>query len=146
MKKFAKVMGNAWTQRAPILAIIFIIMAVFAQKFFLPENFRSILIAISLYGVMACGMLFVILIGGIDLCVGSTAALASCVMLKILTSNGNTPFGLIMIRRRNGLCVLLLFHASIGLLRPAGLRRHDRHSVRLYGAMLILHRRQLHLQ
>jgi ribose/xylose/arabinose/galactoside ABC-type transport system permease subunit len=112
MKKAVKFMGNAWVQRATILAIIFVVMAVFAQKFFLPDNFKSILISISLYGVMACGMLFVILIGGIDLCVGSTAALASCVMLKILTGNGNSTYGLVIgFAAAMGLCVLLgLFH------------------------------------
>jgi ribose/xylose/arabinose/galactoside ABC-type transport system permease subunit len=112
MKQLGKFFGNAWGQRVTILAIIFVVMALFAQKFFLPENFKSILISISLYGVMACGMLFVILLGGIDLCVGSTAALAGCCMLKILTTNGNSTFGLVAgFAAAIGLCALLgLFH------------------------------------
>lgn len=112
IKKIERFLGNAWGQRATILAIIFVIMAIFAQRFFLPDNFKSILISISLYGVMACGMLFVILVGGIDLCVGSTAALASCIMLKILTANGNSTYGLIVgFAAAMGLCILLgLFH------------------------------------
>jgi ribose/xylose/arabinose/galactoside ABC-type transport system permease subunit len=67
MKKLEKFLGNPWGQRLTILIIIFVVMLIFAQKFFLLENFKSILISISLYGVMACGMLFVILLGGIDL-------------------------------------------------------------------------------
>ena len=112
MKKTAKLLGNPWIQRATILLIVCIIMALFANRFFLPENFKSILIAISLYGVMACGMLFVILVGGIDLCVGSTAAMAACVMLKVLTTNEKSTYGLIMgFAAALGLCVLLgLFH------------------------------------
>ena len=112
MKKAVKLLGNPWIQRATILLIIFVIMAAFANRFFLPENFKSILIAISLYGVMVCGMLFVILIGGIDLCVGSTAAMASCVMLKILTTNNNSAYGFIMgFAAAIGLCALLgAFH------------------------------------
>ncbi len=112
MKKIEKFLGNPWGQRATILIVVFIVMAIFAQRFFLPENFKSILISISLYGVMACGMLFVILVGGIDLCVGSTAAMASCFMLKILTANGNSTYGLILgFAVAMGLCVLLgLFH------------------------------------
>ncbi len=112
MKKLEKFLGNPWGQRLTILIIIFAVMLIFAQKFFLLENFKSILISISLYGVMACGMLFVILVGGIDLCVGSTAALASCFMLKILTANGNSTFGLVAgFAVAMALCVLLgLFH------------------------------------
>ena len=112
MKKIEKFLGNSWGQRVMILAVIFIVMAIFAQKFFLLDNFKSVLISISLYGVMACGMLFVILVGGIDLCVGSTAALASCFMLRILTANGNSAFGLIVgFGVAMGLCVVLgLFH------------------------------------
>ena len=140
MKKIVKLMGNAWIQRATILAIICVIMAVFAQKFFLPENFKSILISISLYGVMACGMLFVILIGGIDLCVGSTAALASCIMLKVLTASGNTTAGLLVgFAAAMGLCILLgLFHgtqaAYLGL--PAFVVTIATQYA-IYGAMLI---------
>jgi ribose/xylose/arabinose/galactoside ABC-type transport system permease subunit len=112
MKQLRKFFGNAWGRRVTVLAAIFIVMAVFAQKFFLPENFKSILISISLYGVMACGMLFVILVGGIDLCVGSTAALAGCCMLKVLTANGNSAFGLVAgFAAAIGLCALIgCFH------------------------------------
>ena len=95
MKKASKLLGNPWMQRASVLVIVFIIMAVFARKFFQPANYLSIVITISLYGVMACGMLFVILVGGIDLCVGSTAAMAACVMLKVLAAYANSNIGLI---------------------------------------------------
>ena len=112
MKKIEKFLGHSWGQRITVLAVIFIIMAFFAPRFFLLENFKSILISISLYGVMACGMLFVILVGGIDLCVGSTAAMAGCFMLKILTENGNSTYGLLAgFAVAMGLCILLgLFH------------------------------------
>jgi ribose/xylose/arabinose/galactoside ABC-type transport system permease subunit len=140
MKKIVRFMGNPWVQRATILAIIFVVMAIFAQKFFLPDNFKSILISISLYGVMACGMLFVILIGGIDLCVGSTAALASCVMLKILTTSGNATAGFALgFAAAIGLCIALgLFHgvqaAFFGL--PAFVVTIATQYA-IYGAMLI---------
>ena len=113
MKKTVKILGNPWAQRVTVVAIIFIIMAIFNPlKFFQANNFMSILITISLYGITACGMLFVILIGGIDLCVGSTSAMAACVMLKILTANANSTFGLVAgLAAAIGLCVLLgAFH------------------------------------
>ena len=89
-EKMRKFLANPWGQRALIIAIIFVIMAIFAPKFFLPTNFKSILISVSLYGVMACGMLVVILVGGIDLCVGSTAAMSACFCMKLLVDGGNT--------------------------------------------------------
>ena len=96
MSKARSFLSNAWGQRALIIAIICVIMAIFAPRFFLPENFKSILISVSLYGVMACGMLVVILVGGIDLCVGSTAAMSACICMKILVDGGNTTQAMIL--------------------------------------------------
>jgi ribose/xylose/arabinose/galactoside ABC-type transport system permease subunit len=72
--------GGQWGQRALILIIIFIVMAIFEPKFFTPGNASSILLAISVYGIMACGMLFVVLIGGLDLSVGSMAGLSAVII------------------------------------------------------------------
>ena len=48
-------------------------------------NFKSILLAISIYGVMVCGTIYPILLGGIDLAVGATAAMSgACVVLTIV--------------------------------------------------------------
>lgn len=80
MKKFLNFLGNQWGQRASILLLIMVVMALFAPTFFSLKNASSILLAISLYGIMACGMLFVVLVGGIDLSVGSTAALTASIL------------------------------------------------------------------
>ncbi|MDR1573712.1 MAG: ABC transporter permease [Clostridiales Family XIII bacterium] len=84
--------GGQWGQRVLILAIIFVVMAIFEPKFFTRSNASSILLAISVYGIMACGMLFVVLIGGLDLSVGSMAGL-SAVIISVFAAQDNFAFG-----------------------------------------------------
>jgi ribose/xylose/arabinose/galactoside ABC-type transport system permease subunit len=84
--KIMRFIGGKWGQRALILAIIFAVMAIFEPKFFTPRNASSILLAISVYGIMACGMLFVVLLGGLDLSVGSMAGL-SAVLIGFFAKN-----------------------------------------------------------
>ncbi|SHI10152.1 ribose transport system permease protein [Sporobacter termitidis DSM 10068] len=95
MKKVIGFLGNPWGQRLTILVIIAVVMAVFQQNFFRPSNFSSILLAISLYGIMACGMLFVVLLGGIDLSVGSMAAMTASILAMSAQSSGYTAAGFI---------------------------------------------------
>jgi ribose/xylose/arabinose/galactoside ABC-type transport system permease subunit len=92
--------GGAWGRRALILAIIFAVMAVFETavfetEFFSGSNASSVLFAISIYGIMSCGMLFTVLLGGLDLSVGSMAAVSACVVAQITLSSGYTPAGLL---------------------------------------------------
>jgi ribose transport system permease protein len=93
MKKIINFLGNQWGQRVTILLLIMIVMAIFEPRFFKLANASSILLAISIYGIMACGMLFVVLVGGIDLSVGSTAALTACILSNIADKSGYTSGG-----------------------------------------------------
>jgi len=63
------------------LALVLMIAAfsVLAPRFASPENLSNILTQISINTVIAVGMTFVILLGGIDLSVGSVLALATIV-------------------------------------------------------------------
>ncbi|MBQ8263830.1 MAG: ABC transporter permease [Oscillospiraceae bacterium] len=90
-KKITDFMGSSWGQRITILVLIMIVMAIFQPRFFRVTNMYSILLSISLYGIMACGMLTVILVGGIDLCQGSTAAMAGVLMTSYTMNHGYTP-------------------------------------------------------
>jgi ribose/xylose/arabinose/galactoside ABC-type transport system permease subunit len=90
-----KFFENKWGQRATILIAIMIIMAIFQPRFFLLRNVYSILLAIAIYGIIACGMLFVILVGEIDLSVGSTAAMAGCILTKTYIDSGYAASGLV---------------------------------------------------
>ena len=93
--KILKMLGSAWGQRISILVVVVIVMAILEPKFFKLANIYSILLAISIYAILSCGILFVILIGGIDLSIGSSAAMAGCVMTKIYMDSGYTVGGLL---------------------------------------------------
>jgi len=110
-----KIIGNEWTHKALILLIFVVIMGIFEPRFFLGINIRSILLAISIYGIMACGMLVVIVVGGIDLCIGSTAALGACILTMTYVDNGETTgfFFLGLIASILICLVLGLFHGLL---------------------------------
>ena len=113
-KKLSKPMGNPWIQRGMILAIIMIVMAFFQRRFFTASNLNSVLIAICLYGTMACGMLFPVLLGGIDLSVASTAAICGCILAKTVVS-GNYTSGSFLTGFLAGVAVAII----IGVLHGA---------------------------
>jgi ribose/xylose/arabinose/galactoside ABC-type transport system permease subunit len=90
-----QLLGSAWGQRISIILVVAVVMIILEPRFFRISNIYSILLAIAIYGILACGMLFVILIGGIDLSIGSAAAMAGCVMTKTYIDSGYTIQGLI---------------------------------------------------
>ena len=77
------------------IALLFmcIIFTVVNPKFMSIVNMMNILVQISINLVIATGMTIVILLGGIDLSVGSVLALCSVIAGKILT-NPTLPIGL----------------------------------------------------
>jgi ribose/xylose/arabinose/galactoside ABC-type transport system permease subunit len=93
MKKIVNFLGNQWGQRLTTLVIIMIVMVIFERSFFKPANALNILLAISLYGIMACGMLFVVLVGGMDLSVGSMAGLSAVILAINAQGSGYTTAG-----------------------------------------------------
>ncbi len=107
--KTSKFLGNPWSQRALILCVIVIVMALFQRSFFSWNNMRSILLAISIYGIMACGMLLAMLVGGIDLAMGSTAALTSCIALSFYNAHGCTTSACLI-----GIALALLVACAVG--------------------------------
>lgn len=61
--------------------VILLLVALFVEKnFFVPDNLRNIFNQCAIPGVLAIGMTFVILTGGIDLSVGSLLALLNCIV------------------------------------------------------------------
>jgi predicted ABC-type sugar transport system permease subunit len=66
---------------APLIFLV-ILMAVFwalNPRFVLPLNLFNIMLQVSIYGLLAIGMTFVILTAGIDLSIGSLLAMAGLV-------------------------------------------------------------------
>jgi len=81
----AKPKGRNWVAYAGqfgafgVLILLCIIFAYFEPAFFSQRNVFNVLRQISIYGLLAIGMTFVILTAGIDLSVGSVLALAGLV-------------------------------------------------------------------
>src|SRR6195256_372832 len=79
-----------------VFAIIIIIGAVVSPYFLAVRNLVNIITAASITSVLAVGQFFVIVTGGIDLSVGSLAAL-STVISAILLANHQPPAVAIMV-------------------------------------------------
>lgn len=71
--------ANLLQSQGPLVALLVLcaVAAMFFPTFLTPLNLANILRQVSLIGVISIGMTFVILSGGIDLSVGSTAAVAA---------------------------------------------------------------------
>jgi putative xylitol transport system permease protein len=68
--------------------VILVVVLSFANKYFLTQgNISNILLQTSINGVLAFGMTFVIITGGIDLSVGSVLALAGIVSASFATTS-----------------------------------------------------------
>ena len=95
LKKALKIVGSPWGQRITLLVLICIVMAIFEPVFFRPNNAKNILLAISVNGVMVSGMLFTVLVGGMDLSVGSMAGISAAIAFRTAEASGFTTNGFI---------------------------------------------------
>ena len=77
---------------ATLLALV-IVLGLIAPGFFSIGNFLDVTRVVSIIGIMAVGMTFVILTGGIDLSVGSTFALAGAITSALVVgAYSDSPF------------------------------------------------------
>jgi ribose/xylose/arabinose/galactoside ABC-type transport system permease subunit len=84
-------------QKPLLLFILGLFLTIKEPGIFLTAtNFKSILQAISIYGVMVCGAIFTILLGGIDLSVGATAAISGATCVVTILHFGCTTFAVIL--------------------------------------------------
>jgi ribose transport system permease protein len=72
-----------------LLLLFFFSMA--SPVFFTTENLFNVTRQVAMLGISAVGMTFVILSGGIDLCVGSLLSLVSVVCAKFMVEMGLSP-------------------------------------------------------
>ena len=73
------------------LGVLMLVFAVLEPRFLDPTNLFNVMRQISITGLIALGMTFVILTAGIDLSVGSVLALAGIVAAAVAKgSTGNT--------------------------------------------------------
>lgn len=73
-----------------ILLIMSLVASFLTDNFLSLGNFFNIVRQITVAGIVACGMTFVILTGGIDLSVGSILGFSGVVASGVLASTGNT--------------------------------------------------------
>lgn len=100
------------SQRLWILAAVMLVLTVLQPGVFLTAaNMKSILLSISVYGIMVCGTIFPILLGGIDLSVGAVAAAAGAFAVTWIVDHGFTNGAVIV-----GVLGGLLLGAAVGLI------------------------------
>jgi len=73
------------------LLVLILVFSMASEHFLTANNITNILTQITINLILAVGMTFVILIGGIDLSVGSVLAFAAVVAGKIITLPGLSP-------------------------------------------------------
>lgn len=95
------IINNAGIGLALLLLILF--FSVTTEHFLSPNNITNILTQITINLILAVGMTFVILIGGIDLSVGSVMAFAAVVAGKAITLTGLGATELILLAIAAGL-------------------------------------------
>ena len=97
------------------LTLLVIVITAMNQQFLSPDNLLNLLRQVSINGLIAFGMTFVILTGGIDLSVGSILAFSSAMTALIITSGVDPMFAMLL-----GCLVGVLAGAVNGLLVTAG--------------------------
>jgi len=82
---------NRWLRDSGIFIVLLLLIVYFAfasDKFLSPANMTNILTQVTINLILATGMTFVILIGGIDLSVGSVLALCAVVGATVMNLPG----------------------------------------------------------
>lgn len=73
------------------LLVLFIVMSITSDSFLTVTNLFNILKQNAVYGILAVGMTFVIVTGGIDLSVGAIVALSACFATKLAQEGSELP-------------------------------------------------------
>ena len=89
------------------LVVLFLFLSVATDSFLSTKNLLQVLRQICINGLLAFGMTFVLIIGGIDLTVGSVVAISGVSVVIMLNSGVPLPVALV---------VALLLGAIVGLL------------------------------
>lgn len=92
--KRSKIASINWGAYAPFIALLVLIAlsAMASEHFLVPRNLTNVLRQVSYTGIIALGMTFVIIAGGIDLSVGSMVALVGVLTIMLLNWIGEGWF------------------------------------------------------
>ena len=83
---------NSYSGIILVIIVVCIFMTFRSDNFMTPNNILNILRQISVYGILACGMAFAMMTGGIDLTVGSVAGVSGAITALLVTE---TSVGLV---------------------------------------------------
>jgi ribose transport system permease protein len=92
---FRSMLANAWVQGAippALLVVLVIIVEIGSPGFLTGETLALLLSNTAVLFILATGVTFVILIGGIDLSIQAVASLASVILAQLLPSMGLLAF------------------------------------------------------
>lgn len=78
------------------LVLLCLVITIAAPKFLTLSNITNVFTQVSVNAIIAVGMTFVILTGGIDLSVGSTLAISGALGASIVKSTGNITLAVIV--------------------------------------------------
>lgn len=100
------------SQKLWILVAVMLALTLLQPGVFLTAaNMKSILLSISVYGIMVCGTIFPILLGGIDLSVGAVAAAAGAFAVTWIVEHNFTNGAVVV-----GILGGLLLGAVVGMI------------------------------
>ena len=87
-----------WSKYAPLIALVVLVFisAIASEHFLAVRNISNVLRQVSYTGIIALGMTFVIIAGGIDLSVGSMLALVGVITVMILHAVGDGWFSVML--------------------------------------------------
>ncbi|WP_379066646.1 ABC transporter permease [Mesorhizobium sp. UC22_110] len=97
------------------LIVLIIVFSLTTQHFLTSSNITNILTQVTINLVLSIGMTFVILIGGIDLSVGSVLAFAAVVAGTVMTLPGLDPTVAVMLATISAVAAGILFGLLNGL-------------------------------
>lgn len=80
-----------------VFILICLLTASLSDVFLRPQNVENLIMRIGLYGIMAIGVSFVIITGGIDLSLGSMVCLTGCGLPWLLMRVGCSPASALLI-------------------------------------------------
>ncbi|URN94428.1 MAG: ribose ABC transporter permease [Candidatus Pristimantibacillus lignocellulolyticus] len=97
--KQRRILKYLWEQYSVLFALIILIIfaSILSEHFLNITNITNVLRQVSIVGILSLGMTFVIILGGIDLSVGSVLALSgTVVMASQVTYSASIPVSIIL--------------------------------------------------
>lgn len=98
--KLSKILKNSEFSSYSGIILVIVVVCIFmtfrSSNFMTTNNILNILRQISVYGILACGMAFAMMTGGIDLTVGATAGVAGAISALMITNGTNMVFAILV--------------------------------------------------